>query len=283
MKLIINYLIIIMSSFLMISCSSVTNLDVSSLIDKTENWLFNKEEQSDAEDNANSEEIVSEENLDVEEVFPDINDIPQEKPKFEQIDEEFFESEDNEEEFTEVNTDSSVSKVNKKNSVDDAVTPVKKKNITAILKVRQNIRFKLTKMLLESDPPVDVKQPVIDNSLDSANATKVAIIQFPDNSVIPDNTADKVILEIVKFKDSRKLRLVGHSSKTGSETIIGKRKNMEISISRAQTIKNMLINKGFDGAKIEIFGKGDLEPLKEEVEKFGEAVNRRVEVFFISD
>ena len=49
------------------------------------------------------------------------------------------------------------------------------------------------------------------------------------------------------------------------------------------TIKNMLINKGFDGSNIEIFGKGDLEPLQEEAEKFGEAVNRRVEVFFISN
>ena len=58
---------------------------------------------------------------------------------------------------------------------------------------------------------------------------------------------------------------------------------MEISISRAKTIKNMLINKGFEAEKIEIFGKGDLEPLQEDAEEFGEAVNRRVEVFFISN
>ena len=56
--------------------------------------------------------------------------------------------------------------------------------------------------------------------------------------------------EIIKFKDEKKLMLVGHSSKTGSETIEGKRINMEISISRAQTIKNKLINKGFDGNNI---------------------------------
>ena len=55
-----------------------------------------------------------------------------------------------------------------------------------------------------------------------------------------------------------------------------------VSASRAQTIKNMLINKGFDGNNIEVFGKGDLEPLQE-AEEFGEAVNRRVEVFFISN
>ena len=112
---------------------------------------------------------------------------------------------------------------------------------------------------------------------------KVAIIQFPNNAIIPDNSADKVLEEIVKFKDEKKLRLVGHASKTGSETIEGKRINMEISISRAQTIKNMLINKGFDGNNIDVLGKGDLEPLKEEAEEFGEAVNRRVEVFFISN
>ena len=272
-----------MSAFLMIGSSSVTNLDVSSIIDKTENWLFDKENEFDIEDNSSNEEKISEKNLDVEEVFPDINDIPQVKPEFEQIDEEFFESEENKEEFTETNTDTNETKINKKNNTNNAVDTIKIKNIKAILEVRQNIRFKLTKMLLDSDPPVDVKQPVIDNSFDNANATKVAIIQFPDNSVIPDNTADKVLLEIVQFKDSKKLRLVGHASKVGSETIAGKRKNMEISISRAQTIKNMLVNKGFDGDKIEILGKGDLEPLQEEVEKFGEAVNRRVEVFFISD
>ena len=118
--------------------------------------------------------------------------------------------------------------------------------------------------------------------VDNIKITKVAIIQFPNNSIIPDNSADKVLEQIVKFKD-KKLRLVGHSSKTGSETIEGKRINMEISISRAQTIKNMLINKGFDGNNIEVLGKGDLEPLKEEAEEFGEAVNRRVEVFFISN
>ena len=94
---------------------------------------------------------------------------------------------------------------------------------------------------------------------------------------------DQVLEEIIKFKDTTKVRLVGHASKSGSKTTEGKRINMEISISRAQTIKNMLINKGFDGNNIEVLGKGDLEPLQKEVEEFGEAVNRRVEVFFISN
>ena len=115
MKLYFNNLIIIItSSFLMISCSSLSDLDISSIIYKTENWLFYEEDQSDIEVSTNNKENILEENLDVEEVFPDINDIPQVKPEFEQIDEEFFDSEENKEEDIETNTNTSVSKISKK-------------------------------------------------------------------------------------------------------------------------------------------------------------------------
>ena len=271
----------------MISCSTMNDWDVSEIIDKTERWLFDVEDNSDEKevsiDEFNDKELT-EKKVEVEEVFPDINDVPQIKPEFEEIDENFFESESKEIENNEAeNNNTEVSQINQKDNI-NIENALKKKNISAVLEVRKNIRFKLAKMLLESDPPVDEQQPIIDSSsTGNVKITKVAIIQFPDNSVIPDNSADKVLKEIVKFKDERKLRLVGHASKTGSETIEGKRINMEISITRAQTIKNMLINKGFDGNNIEVFGKGDLEPLQEESEDFGEAVNRRVEVFFISD
>ena len=272
----------------MISCSSMNDWDVSKIIDKTERWLFD-----DVEDNSDEKEVsidefsgkeLTEEKVVVEEIFPDINDVPQIQPEFEEIDEDFFESESNGIQSSEADDDNvQVSQINKKDN-DKIEDQSKNKNISAVLEVRKNIRFKLAKMLLASDPPVDKQQPIIDSSLiDNSKITKVAIIQFPDNSVIPDNNADKVLEEIVKFKDEKKIRLVGHASKTGSETIEGKRINMEISISRAQTIKNMLINKGLDGSNIEVFGKGDLEPLKEEAEEFGEAVNRRVEVFFVSN
>ena len=81
---------------------------------------------------------------------------------------------------------------------------------------------------------------------------------------------------------SKKIRLVGHASRTGSNTTNGKRYNMEISYSRAETIKKILIKKGFPPENIKTSGKGDLEPLEEEAVQYGEAVNRRVEIFFIS-
>ena len=287
MKIYLNTLLVIFLSFFVVSCSTVNDWDVSKIIDKTERWLFDVEDNSEEKevslDELNDKEL-SEETVEVEEVFPDINDVPQIKPEFEEIDEDFFESENKEIEGSDAdNNNVQVSQINQKDNI-KTEDELKKKNIFAVLEVRKNIRFKLAKMLLASDPPVDEQQPIIieNSSADNIKITKVAIIQFPNNSIIPDNSADKVLEQIVKFKD-KKLRLVGHSSKTGSETIEGKRINMEISISRAQTIKNMLINKGFDGNNIEVLGKGDLEPLKEEAEEFGEAVNRRVEVFFISN
>ena len=287
MKFYLNTLFLIILSLFMISCSTMNDWDVSKIIDKTERWLFDEEDNSDEKevniDEFNDKE-VTEKKVEVEEVFPDINDVPQIKPEFEEIDENFFESESKESESNEPdNNNVEVSQINQRDNI-QIEDELKKKNIFAVLEVRKNIRFKLAKMLLASDPPVDEQQPIIieSSSNDNIKITKVAIIQFPNNSIIPDNSADKVLEQIVKFKD-KKLRLVGHSSKTGSETIEGKRINMEISISRAQTIKNMLINKGFDGNNIEVLGKGDLEPLKEEAEEFGEAVNRRVEVFFISN
>ena len=287
MKFYLNTLFIIFLSFFMISCSTMNDWNVIKIIDKTERWLFDREGNSDEKevsiDEFNDKEFT-EEKAEVVEVFPDINAVPQIKPEFEEIDENFFESDSKEIENNEADDDNvEVTQINQKDNIKKE-NELKKKNIAAVLEVRKNIRFKLAKMLLDSDPPVDEQQPVIDSSSsENIKITKVAIIQFPDNAIIPDNSADKVLEEIAKFKGEKKIRLVGHASKTGSETIEGKRVNMEISISRAQTIKNILINKGLNGNKIEVFGKGDLEPLQKEAEEFGEAVNRRVEVFFISN
>ena len=272
----------------MISCSTMNDWDVSKIIDKTERWLFDDIEDNSDEKQVNIDEFngkeLTKEIVEVEEVFPDINDVPQIKPEFQEIDENFFDSEMKEIQSNEVDDNNvEVSQTNQEDNIKKE-NRLKEKNISAVLEVRKNIKFKLAKMFLDSDPPVDEQKPIVDiSSTDDIKVTKVAIVQFRDNSIIPDNSADKVLEEIVKFKGEKKLRLVGHSSKTGSETIEGKRINMEISISRANTIKNMLINKGFDGKNIEVFGKGDLEPLKKEAEEFGEAVNRRVEVFFISN
>ena len=283
MNKILNIYFLFIFAFIGVGCSAFSEkIDIAGIIDSTENWLFS-EEGNNSEDVAETIEKSSNEEKGVEEVFPDITDIPQDRPDFEELDKNFFE--ENEATKTEeLLTSSREDSLAKKEIESEENLSVEKKNILAVLKIRENIRLNLVKLLVNSDPLVDNTAALIKEKDNVEVGDKKAIIQFPDNSVIPDQSAYDVIEQIIKIIGvDKNIKLIGHASRSGSNNTIGKRKNMEISISRAATIKNMLVNKGFDSTKIEIFGKGDLEPLKEEVEKFGEAVNRRVEVFFISD
>ena len=279
--------LILASIFIIFSgCSSFTDsFDIASIIDKTENWIFNEEGDKDEnEDTFNKSETLEEKQDNDEEFFPDVNQIPEEKPVFDQRDQEFF-SEKNDmptakNDFPE--------EVKLKESKSEQITLpkyiIKKdKNAESIFNIRQNVRLKILDLLMQSDPPVDENKPIIVSSKSEVSLEKIAIIQFPNNSIIPDENANKVIEEISQFYGSRTLRLVGHSSRTGSSTAQGKRRNMQISIARAEAIKNMLINNGFSAEKIYTFGKGDVEPLKKEAEQYGEGINRRVEIFFISE
>ena len=102
----------------MISCSSMNDWDVSKIIDKTERWLFDDVEDNSDEKQVNIDEFndkeFTEENVEVEEVFPDINDVPQIKPDFEEIDENFFESEEIETDSIEDDTNLEVSNKNQR-------------------------------------------------------------------------------------------------------------------------------------------------------------------------
>ena len=58
---------------------------------------------------------------------------------------------------------------------------------------------------------------------------------------------------------------------------------MEISFSRANKIKSLLIRKGFSEDQILIEGKGDLQTLSASSDsEYNAASDRRVEIFFIS-
>ena len=263
-------------------CSTFSDkIDLAGIIDSTENWLF---KEGDSKGEEVSDIITAETVLEKEEeVFPDISEIPQERQEYDELEKEFFETEksvkENSGDFTEekIANDEILALDN------DKIATVEENNIFAVSSIPKNIRLKLVKLLIESDPPVDNNMPVISEDI-AVNeiGTKVAIIQFPDDSVTPDESASNVINELVNNHKSKKIKLVGHASRTGSNTTNGKRYNMEISYSRAETIKKILIKKGFPPENIKTSGKGDLEPLEDEAVQYGEAVNRRVEIFFIS-
>ncbi|MDA9655197.1 OmpA family protein [Pelagibacteraceae bacterium] len=282
MKKIINIYFLLIFAFIGVGCSSFSEkIDIASIIDRSENWLFS-EEGNTSED---EEEIIyksSNEEKNEEEVFPDIADIPQDRPNFEELDKNFFEEDEvtkAEELLTSSNEDSLI---NSEIEPEENLSVVKK-NILAILKIRESVRLNVVKLLINSDPLVDNTASFIKEKDIIELGDKKAIIQFPDNSVIPDQSAYEVIGQIIKIIGiDKNIKLIGHASRSGSNNIIGKRKNMEISIARADTIKNIFINKGFQADRLITSGKGDLEPLHNESKIYGEAVNRRVEIFFIS-
>ena len=120
MKFYLNTLFFVFLSLFMVGCSSMNDWDVSKIIDKTENWLFDKEEDS-GEKEVNFDEFddqeLTEEKVEAEEVFPDINDVPQIKPEFEQIDEDFFESEETKSTNTSLDVNNmEVSQINKQDN-----------------------------------------------------------------------------------------------------------------------------------------------------------------------
>lgn len=282
MKKLLNISFLLLFSFIGVGCSSFSEkIDIAGIIDSTENWLFSEEENI-SEDEEETIEKSSNEEKEEEEVFPDITDIPQERPNFEELDKSFFD----EDEVTKTESLLTSSKeeplANREIEAEENLS-VSKKNILAVLKMRENIRSNLVMLLINSDPLVDNTASLIKEKDITELGDKKAIIQFPDNSVIPDQSAYDVIEEVIKIIGiDKNIKLIGHASRSGSNTTIGKRKNMEISIARANTIKNIFINKGFPSNRLTTSGKGNLEPLQNESEIYGEAVNRRVEIFFIS-
>lgn len=281
MKKIFNIYLLVIFTFIGVGCSSISEkIDIAGIIDSTENWLFSEEDNT-SEDKAETIEKSSNEEKNDVEVFPDIKDIPQDRPNFEELDKNFFE-----EEITKTQELSTSSKED--SSVNKEIDPeenlsVEKKNILAIYKIRENIRLNIVKLLINSDPLVDNTANLIKEKDIIELGDKKAILQFPDNSVIPDQSAYDVIDQIIKIiGNDKNIKLIGHASRSISNNTIAKRKNMEISIARADKIKNIFINKGFPANRLIASGKGDLEPLQNESEIYGEAVNRRVEIFFIS-
>lgn len=69
------------------------------------------------------------------------------------------------------------------------------------------------------------------------------------------------------------VRVIGHTDNVGPA-----QQNVELSLQRAQVVRNALIELGVDAARITHEGKGDTEPLTSNSSREGRAVNRRVDL-----
>lgn len=71
-----------------------------------------------------------------------------------------------------------------------------------------------------------------------------------------------------------RVRIVGHTDSTGSDAI-----NDPLSLRRAESVRDLLVDRGIRGDRIEVAGRGSREPVAGNDNADGRARNRRVEIF----
>jgi outer membrane protein OmpA-like peptidoglycan-associated protein len=70
------------------------------------------------------------------------------------------------------------------------------------------------------------------------------------------------------------VRVVGHTDNTGSDAI-----NEPLSLRRAESVRNYLEDRGIQGSRIAVAGRGSREPVASNTTPDDRARNRRVEIF----
>ncbi len=73
---------------------------------------------------------------------------------------------------------------------------------------------------------------------------------------------------------SMEVRIVGHTDSTGSDAI-----NNPLSVSRAQSARDYLVDRGVDSRRISVDGRGSREPVADNATSEGRARNRRIDIF----
>ncbi|MEO7009121.1 MAG: OmpA family protein, partial [Caldimonas sp.] len=71
-----------------------------------------------------------------------------------------------------------------------------------------------------------------------------------------------------------RLNVIGHTDNTGSDAI-----NNPLSLERARSVRDYLVDRGVAASRIEVAGRGEREPVADNSTDAGRARNRRVEIY----
>jgi len=106
---------------------------------------------------------------------------------------------------------------------------------------------------------------------------KSFIVYFQEGSTDALTPASLAEFETVKkeiaSRPAAELTVIGHTDRVGSLDL-----NDQLSLSRAATVRDLLIAAGLAGDKIETAGRGEREPLVPTADEVAEPQNRRVEI-----
>ncbi|NLY64091.1 MAG: OmpA family protein [Alcaligenaceae bacterium] len=84
---------------------------------------------------------------------------------------------------------------------------------------------------------------------------------------------DKIVNELIQSQNLR-IKVVGHTDSQGDEV-----NNQALSVQRAATVAHYLIRKGVKSVRIDIEGRGAIDPLMTNDTAQGRAINRRIELY----
>jgi OmpA-OmpF porin, OOP family len=101
-------------------------------------------------------------------------------------------------------------------------------------------------------------------------------VNFDFNSYLLQSDADTILKTLLNYlNENTKIRILitGHTDDLGSDEY-----NLELSINRAQSVYNWLINRGIEPERLKFTGFGKSRPLSKDTDEISRILNRRVEV-----
>lgn len=111
----------------------------------------------------------------------------------------------------------------------------------------------------------------------SSNVVVASHIYFDYGQTQPNASSNQELEEILSALQNSpdmKIEISGHTDNTGPHDF-----NMELSQSRAEAIKNWLVNRGINAERIQAIGYGETRPMaSNDDEKDGRELNRRIEI-----
>jgi len=167
---------------------------------------------------------------------------------------------------------------------------------TDLHKINNVVAVALYVPKLKEKPVLDDDKDGVINELDKCpNTTKgytvdeqgctrkinLEVLFENDSSLVKEDTKEKVIAFAKFLEDNKEFntKITGHASNDGNSS---DSYNKELSLRRAESIKQILVDNGIDSSRISTEGKGFDTPIADNSTEEGRALNRRIEAELIN-
>ena len=148
-------------------------------------------------------------------------------------------------------------------------------------KTKNNLNFRIVKLTIKSE----IKANKLCNTNQVKNekrieefkvknkAISLKILFSPGKTDLLSESYDDLdlLFDYLEKNKNVKAKLIGHVCCSPE---------MQLSLNRALTVYNYIVNKGIAKERLSYFGESNTKPLVEEINEYNEKLNRRVEVVF---